>query len=107
MPIFIALNHRNDKKQVNITMSPEAQRGTWYREESSTATLDFERGEFIQSRHGGTEDSDRQLRGRNNELMLVLKDFVANTKTGRATFAIEDGVGSFGAEEAFWTRLEG
>lgn len=107
MPKFVALNHPDDTLQVNITMTDEAVRGTWYRESSSTATLDFENGEFLQISYTGHRPSDRQLRGGRNEPMLLLKNFIPGVNTGPVEFSIEDGPGTFGTGTAYWTRLEG
>jgi hypothetical protein len=107
MAVFVALNHPHDTMQVNITMSDEAVRGTWYRETTSNATLDYENGEFFQITYAGSPREDRQLRGPDNSVMLVLRDFLRNRNSGDVSFAIEGGPGSFGTGEAGWTRLEG
>ena len=107
MPVFVALNHPSDEKQVNITMSPEAVTGTWNREATSSATLDFENGVFFQITYSGSPKEDRQLRGPDNQPLLVLKNFVPGRSTGAIVFDIEDGSGTFGTGEAYWTRLEG
>jgi hypothetical protein len=107
MAVFVALNHSSDTMQVNITMSDEAARGTWTREPSSSATLDYDNGEFFQTIYDGHPRGDRELRGPDNSSMLVLKDFVPENSAGDVAFAIEGGQGSFGTDAAQWTRLEG
>ena len=107
MATFVALNHRADAKQVNITMTDQAVRGTWVREPTSSDTLDEDNGEFFQITYAGSPREDRQLRGPDNNPVLILKNFIAGTNTGEVEFSIEGGAGSFGTEEAYWTRLEG
>jgi len=107
MAVFVALNHTDDAAQVNVTMSDEAARGTWIREDTSTATLDDNNGEFLQTTHAGTPTQDRQLRGPQNTLTLTLIGFVAGHNSGEVQFAIEGGPGTFGTSAARWTRLEG
>jgi hypothetical protein len=107
MPVFIVLQRPSESARVNVTMSPEAQAGTWICEDTSTTTLDFDRGLFVQSRHGDMLDSDRQLRSNANDLVLTLHGFIAHSNTGAVTFPVEGGSGTFGAAPAVWTRLEG
>ena len=107
MSVFVALNHPSDTAQVNITMSDSAVRGTWYRETTSSATLDYENGEFLQITHAGSPREDRQLRGPGNDPMLILKNFTPENNSGAVEFSIEDGPGTFGTGLARWSRLEG
>jgi hypothetical protein len=107
MPVFIALNHLADAKQVNIEMGDEAVRGVWSRLPTSSATLDYEGGEFLQIIYAGSPVEDRQLRGPDNSRMLVLKNFVRGVNRGVVEFDPAADGGSFGTESATWTRLFG
>ncbi|MDH2384904.1 hypothetical protein [Bradyrhizobium sp. CER78] len=107
MAVFVALNHQNDALQVNITMTDGAASGTWVREDTSSATLDFDNGVFLQTIYSGHPTGDRSLLNNDREPLLVLRNFVEGTNSGEVVFAIEGGPGTFGTEPARWTRLEG
>jgi hypothetical protein len=107
MAVFVALNHADDTLQVNITMTDGAASGTWVRENTSSATLDFDNGFFLQTTYSGHPTGDRDLRNANREPLLVLRNFVEGTNSGDVVFAIEGGPGTFGTKPARWTRLEG
>jgi hypothetical protein len=107
MPVFVALNHLADAKQVNIEMGDEAVRGAWSRLPTSGATLDYKSGEFLQITFAGSPVEDRQLRGPDNFVMLVLKNFVPGVNQGVVEFDPAADGGSFGTDSATWTRLFG
>lgn len=107
MLVFVALNHLDDSKQVNISMSDGAASGNWRVEQSSSATLDFEYGKFWQTTYSGHPTGDRELRGLGEEPLLILKQFTKDKSSGQVVFSIEDGSGTFGTKEATWTRLDG
>jgi hypothetical protein len=95
--------------QVNITMTDGAASGTWLVEPTSTATLDYANGTYLQTIYSGNPVQDRQLYGPGNDPMLILKGFTPGSGTGNGsvTFNIEDGPGSFGSGDATWTLLQG
>jgi hypothetical protein len=106
MPTFVALSRAGSRQQVNITMTDGAASGTWQREASSSATLEFESGSFAQATPSGNPATDRELRGPEADEFLVLMNFVRGVNEGTARFKRQETSGSFGTEDATWTRLE-
>ncbi len=107
MATFIVLHRDSDTAQVNITMSDGAASGDWHAESTSTATLEFDHGTYLQTTYSDQPADVRHLHGPGNAPLLTLNGFLTSGNSGTVNFDLADTTGSFGTAPAIWTRLEG